>query len=215
MHHPKKQTPKADASFKAEQEKRRRDEALANATGIRVLQSIVAAVPVRLMKRDLLFVAEQLFLLLDEKRQEMVARNRGLKGKEGEPAAKLLTAFVRKADEGIIGKVIVETVILLSARTQSDGSKVLRAAARAYGVDPDAVSLKVKHEFAAKEKARKATRARISDLHPNPPGRADHASTADDRRVRPGSTPQTNQDYRHGACSSPRRGAPGHTVHES
>ena len=28
VHHPKKQTPKADASFKAEQEKRRREEAL-------------------------------------------------------------------------------------------------------------------------------------------------------------------------------------------
>ena len=60
VHHPKKQTPKADASFKAEQEKRRREEALANATGIRVLQSIVSAVPVRLMKRDFLFIAEQL-----------------------------------------------------------------------------------------------------------------------------------------------------------
>ena len=48
----------------------------------------------------------------------------------------------------------------------------------------------------------------IPDLHPNPPGRADHASRADDRRLRPGSAPETNQDYRHGACSSPRRGAP-------
>jgi len=54
---------------------RRREEALVNATGIRVLQSIVAAVPVWLMKRDLLFVAEQLLRLLDEKRLEMVARN--------------------------------------------------------------------------------------------------------------------------------------------
>jgi hypothetical protein len=58
--------------------------AVANATGIRVLQSIVAAVPVRLMKRDLLFVAEQLFPLLDEKRLEMVARNRSIKAKEPE-----------------------------------------------------------------------------------------------------------------------------------
>jgi hypothetical protein len=33
---------------------------------IRVLQSIVSAVPVRLMKRDLLFIAEQLLPLLDE-----------------------------------------------------------------------------------------------------------------------------------------------------
>ena len=53
VHRPKKQTTKADASFKAEQEERRREEALANATGIRALQTIVGAVPVRLMKRDL------------------------------------------------------------------------------------------------------------------------------------------------------------------
>jgi ParB family chromosome partitioning protein len=49
-------------------------------------------------------------------------------------------------------------VILLSARSQSDGGKVLRVAAQAYGVDTDAVALKVKQEFAAKEKARKAAK---------------------------------------------------------
>jgi ParB family chromosome partitioning protein len=147
--------PKADASFKAEQEKRRREEALANATGIRVLQSIVAAVPVRLMKRDLIFIAEQLLPLLDEKRLEMVARNRSIKAKEGDAVAKLLTAFIRKTDESTIGKLIVGTVILLSARSQSDGGKVLRAAAQAYGVDTDAAALKVKQEFAAKVKAKK------------------------------------------------------------
>lgn len=156
VHHPKKQTPKADASFRAEQEKRRREEALANATGIRVLQSIVAAVPVRLMKRDLLFVAEQLLPLLDEKRLEMVARNRNIKAKNGESVGKLLTAFIRKADEGTTGKLIVEAVILLSARSPADGGKVLRSAAQVYGIDTDAVGLKVKQEFAAKEKGRKA-----------------------------------------------------------
>jgi len=115
----------------------------------------VAAVPVRLMKRDLLFVAEQLLPLLDEKRLEMVARNRSIKAKDGESDVKLLTAFIRKADESTIGKLIVEGVILLSARSQSDGGRVLRAAAQAYGIDTDAVALKVKQEFAAKEKARK------------------------------------------------------------
>jgi ParB family chromosome partitioning protein len=158
VHHPKKQTPKADASFKAEQEKRRREEALANVTGIRVLQSIVANVPVRLMKRDLLFIAEQMLPLLEEKRLEMVARNRSIKAKEGESVAKLLTAFIRKADEGTIGKLIVEAVILLSARTQEDGGRTLRSAAQVYGVDTDAVALKVKQEFATKEKARKVTK---------------------------------------------------------
>jgi ParB family chromosome partitioning protein len=154
IHHPKKQPSKADASFKAEQEKRRREEELANATGLRVLQTIVAAVPVRLMKRDLLFIAEQMLPLLDETRVEMVARNQGIRAKEGESAAKLLTAFLRKAEEGAIGKLIVEAVILLSASRQADGGKVLRAAAQAYKVDTDAIALKVKQEFTAKDKAR-------------------------------------------------------------
>jgi ParB family chromosome partitioning protein len=156
IHHPNKQPTKADVSFKAEQDKRRKEEALANATGMRVLQTIAAAVPVRLMKRDLLFIAEQMLPLLDEKRVEMIARNRGIRAKEGETAIKLLTAFVRKDEESAIGRLIVETVILLSARSQNDGGKVLRATAQAYKVDTDAIALKVKQEFSAKEKARKA-----------------------------------------------------------
>jgi ParB family transcriptional regulator, chromosome partitioning protein len=158
IHHPKKQPSKPDASLKAEQEKQRKEEALANATGMRVLQTIVAAVPVRLMKRDLLFIAEQMLPLLDEKRVEMIARNRGIRAKEGESAAKLLTAFLRKGEEGAIGKLIVEAVILLSASKQADGGKVLRAAAQAYKVDTDAIALKVKHEFTAKEKVRSAAK---------------------------------------------------------
>ena len=154
VHHPKKQPVKADANFKAEQEKQRREEALANATGLRVLQTIVAAVPVRLMKRDLLFIVESLLPLLDERRLVMVARSRGIRAKEDESVGKLLTAFVRQADEGILNRLTVEIVILLSARSQSDGGKALKAAAQAYKVDTDAIALKVKQEFAAKEKAR-------------------------------------------------------------
>jgi ParB family chromosome partitioning protein len=106
------------------------------------------------MKRDFLFIAEQMLPLLDDKRLEMVARNRGIRAKEGESAAKLLAAFIRKAEEGAIGKLIVEAVILLSASKQADGGKILRAAAQAYKVDTDAIALKVKHEFAAKAKAK-------------------------------------------------------------
>jgi ParB family chromosome partitioning protein len=118
------------------------------------LQTIAAAVPVRLMKRDLLFIAEQMLSVMDDKRLEMVARNRGIRAKEGESATKLLTTFLRKADEGIIGKLIVEAVILLSASKQADGGKILRNAAQAYKVDTDAIALKVKHEFAVKAKAK-------------------------------------------------------------
>jgi ParB family chromosome partitioning protein len=95
----------------------------------------------------------------------MVARNRGRKAKEGESSGLLLTAFLRKADESDIGKLIVEAVILLSAKTQPDGGKVLRSAAQAYKVDTDAIALKVKHEFADKEKARSAAKA---DPKPTP-----------------------------------------------
>lgn len=156
IHHPMKQPSKADASLRAEQEKRRKEEALANATGKRVLEFIIDAVPVRLMKRDLLFIAEQLLPALDEKRLEIIARSRGIRPKEGEAVGKLLTVLLRKADESELGRIIVEVAILLSARTQPDAGKVLRAAAQAYKVDTDAVALKVKQEFAAKEKARAA-----------------------------------------------------------
>jgi len=69
-----------------------------------------------------------------------------------------VSAFLPKAEEGVIGKLIVESVILLSASKQSDGGKILRAAAQAYKVDTDAIALKVKHEFAAKQKARSAAK---------------------------------------------------------
>jgi ParB family chromosome partitioning protein len=74
--------------------------------------------------------------------------------REGEPIGKLLTAYTRKAEESDLGKLLVETAILLSARTQPDVGKLLRAAAQVYKVDTDAIALKVKQEFAAKEKAK-------------------------------------------------------------
>jgi len=154
IHHPKKQPTKADAGFKAEQEKSRKEEALAHVTGTRVLQTILAAVPVRLMKRDLLFIVESLLPLLDERSVALVARSRSIRAKEGESIGKLLTAFLRRSDESVLGKLMVEVVILLSARAQTDGGKVLHAAAQAYKVDTDTIVQKVKQEFAAKEKAK-------------------------------------------------------------
>jgi ParB family chromosome partitioning protein len=155
VHHPQKQRQLVDVKWKAEQEKRRREEALAQATGIRTLAAIVAAVPVRLMKRDFLFIAEHLVALLDERRLEVVARQRGIKkAKDSESIAKLIGAFTQKADESTLGRLLVELVILHSARTQTDASAVLKGAARHYKVDTEAIALKVKQEFAVKEKAR-------------------------------------------------------------
>jgi ParB family chromosome partitioning protein len=57
------------------------------------------------MKRDLLSIAEQLLTSLDEKRLEMVARNRSIKAKGGDSVLKLLT--VRGAVR-LIGYLISE-----------------------------------------------------------------------------------------------------------
>ena len=75
VHHPKAKEEARDeaqqAKWKAEQEKQRREEAIANTTGLRVLSAIGSAVPVRLLKRDLLFIAERLLFLMEEPRIEV------------------------------------------------------------------------------------------------------------------------------------------------
>jgi ParB family chromosome partitioning protein len=156
VHHPKKHQTRTDAAAKAEQEKSRRAEALAQATGIRTLAAIVAAVPVRLMKRDLLFILERLVALMDERRLEMLARLHGIRQKRDDGGiTKTFGAFLRRADEGTLSRLIVETTIMLVA-ARTNPTSVLRDAANIYKVDTDAIALKVKQEFAAKEKAKKS-----------------------------------------------------------
>jgi ParB family chromosome partitioning protein len=100
IHHPKKEkTPANDGAFKAAQEKQRCEEAIAQATGIRVLSAIVEAVPVRLMKRDLQFVVERVTTMLDERRLAIVLRQHGI-GKSKSPTetpAKLLAGVYCEA----------------------------------------------------------------------------------------------------------------------
>jgi ParB family chromosome partitioning protein len=162
IHHASKQRPATDAAFKAEQEKRRREEAIAQATGLRVLKATSDAVPVRLMKRDLLFVTERLAAVLDERRLAIIFRLQGI-GKAngaGDAPAKLLASFLRKADESTLGRVLVAITVLQSAHNSNESAKALREAAEFYKVDVAAITAKVKAEFAAKEKtqtARKAT----------------------------------------------------------
>jgi ParB family chromosome partitioning protein len=79
-------------------------------------------------------------------------------------------AFIRKAEEGELGQLLVETVILHSARTQSETGKALKDAALHYKVDTDAIAQKVKAEIAAKEKAqavkKTATKAQSKPARP-------------------------------------------------
>ena len=169
IHHASKQRPATDAAFKAEQEKRRREEAIAQATGLRVLKATSDAVPVRLMKRDLLFVTERLAAVLDERRLAIIFRLHGI-GKAngaGDAPAKLLASFLRKADESTLGRVLVAITVLQSAHSPNESAKALREAAEFYKVDVAAITTKVKQEFAAKEKAKTEKKAT-----PKPPTKA-------------------------------------------
>ena len=157
VHHPKKQQRRTntDAAMKTAQEKQRREDAQAQATGLRVLKAIGDAIPVRLMKRDLLFVVSRLSAMLDERKLAVLIRQHGIgKPKDGDAPAKLLAAFLPKAEESKLGRILVGTVILLSMHNQADAAKILRDASQVYKVDVDAISATIKQEFAAKEKAK-------------------------------------------------------------
>src|SRR6185312_507006 len=156
VHHPKQQTSRNDEKWKAEQDKQRKEQAIANTTGLRVLAAIGGAVPVRLMKRDLLFILEKLVDIMDENRVEMLARQHGIRQKRDDGGmAKTFAAFLRRADEGTLSRLLVESTILLAA-SRSNPATVFRDAARAYKVATDAIAAKVRQEFATKEKAKKA-----------------------------------------------------------
>jgi ParB family chromosome partitioning protein len=155
VHHPKQLNTRRDEKWKAEQEKQRKEQAIANTTGVRVLAAVSAAVPIRLMKRDLLFVIEKLVSLMEEPRLEMLARQHGIRQKRDDGGiSKTLAAFIRRADEGTLTRLVVQASILLAA-SRSNPATVLRDAASTYKVDTDAIALKVKQEFASKEKVKK------------------------------------------------------------
>lgn len=133
-----------------------------------MLKAIGDAVPVRLMKRDLQFVAGKLTATLDEQRSSVLIRQHGMgKSKDAETPAKLLAAFLPKADESTLGRIVVESAILLSMHNQTDTAKILRDAAQSYKVDVDAISAQVRQEFAAKEKVKTTKKTTVK-----PPAKA-------------------------------------------
>jgi ParB family chromosome partitioning protein len=155
VHHPKQQARRNDEKWKAEQDKQRKEQAIANATGLRILAAIGSAVPVRLLKRDLLFTLEKLVSVMDDNRVETLARQHGIRQKRDDGGVtKTLAAFLRSADEGTLSRVLVESSILIAV-SRGNPAAVLKEAASAYKVDTDAIAAKVKQEFAAREKAKK------------------------------------------------------------
>jgi ParB family chromosome partitioning protein len=155
VHHPK-QPASRDERWKIEQEKQRKETAIANTVGIRILSAIGSAVPVRLLKRDLLLIIEKLTASMDDNRVEMLARQHGIRYKRDDGGVKKrFTAFLKRADESTLSRITVEASILLAA-ARGNSINVLKDAATAYKVDTDAITAKVRQEFASKAKAKKA-----------------------------------------------------------
>ena len=129
VHYPKQPTGRNDEKWKAEQDKQRREQAIANTIGLRVLAAVSAAVPVRLLKRDQLFILEKLVSVMDENRVEMLARQHGIRQKRHDGGiGKPLTAFIRRADEGTLSRLMVEASILL-ASSRGNPTVILKEAA--------------------------------------------------------------------------------------
>jgi ParB family transcriptional regulator, chromosome partitioning protein len=160
VHHPKKEIKTNDAKWKAEQEKQRKQEAIARATGLRVLGAIGEAVPVRLLKRELLFIALQMAAKLDLPRMEILAKLHQLTTQKGkEPLPKIVVSFIRRSAEGMLGRLLVEMAVLLRADSEQAASKVLAEAAEEYDISVDVISTAVSKEFAEREKAKAAKKA--------------------------------------------------------
>lgn len=114
------------------------------------------------MKYDLHFVVERIAATLDDRRVHIVTRQHGSKkSRDAESLPKLLPASVHKSDESTLGRLHVELVILQSSRSETNAATVLKEAAQHYKVDLEAITAKVKQEFAAKEKAKTTKKAAI------------------------------------------------------
>jgi ParB family chromosome partitioning protein len=86
---------------------------------------------------------------------QTLARQHGIrKDRETDLLDKMFTAFLRRADERTLSRLLVEVSVVV-ATGRSNGANALREAATVYKVDTDAIALKVKQEFAAKAKAKK------------------------------------------------------------
>jgi ParB family chromosome partitioning protein len=85
-----------------------------------------------------------------------MARQHGICQKRDDGGiGKTLAAFVRRADEGTVSRLMVEASILLAA-SRSNPATVLRDAPSTDKVDTEAIAAKVKQEFAAKDRKKTA-----------------------------------------------------------
>ncbi len=120
--------------------------AMAQTTGLRVLKAIGQAVPVRLMKRDMLFVVERLAAVLDER----PARHWQANKHRRRPRPSCLRPFFASPTKAHSDACWLKWPFSKQRIRRTTSGKALREAADYYKVDVAAITTKVKQEFAAK-----------------------------------------------------------------
>ena len=156
VHHPKKRPSHNtdEAKWKGEQEKQRKEHAIANATGIRVLEAITRSRTGAVEDARPAVCRGAAGVIAGRNRLAVVARQHGIKkAKDSDSIAKLFAAYLRRAEESALGGLLVE-ITVLHAETRQNATQVLREAATARKAGIDASALKVKQEFSAKKGAR-------------------------------------------------------------
>jgi ParB family chromosome partitioning protein len=98
---------------------------------------------------------------LDSPRMEVLVKLHHLTAqKDKEPLSKTVVAFLRRSGEGMLGRLLVEMVVVLSADSAQVGSKLLAEAAIEYSINVDEIGTAVRKEFAEREKAKASKKAR-------------------------------------------------------
>ncbi len=84
---------------------------------------------------------------MDENRIEAIARQHGIRQKRDDGRVrKTLSAFLGRADEGTLSRLLVEASILLAA-SRGNATAILKDAATAYKVDTEAIATKVRQDL--------------------------------------------------------------------
>jgi hypothetical protein len=72
--------------------------------------------------------------------------------KEEEPLSKTVQAYLRRAPEGTLGRLIVEMSILLRVSSGQDSNRVLAEAAKEYNISAETIAATVRKEFATRDR---------------------------------------------------------------
>jgi hypothetical protein len=82
-----------------------------------------------------------------------------ISGSKEEPLSKTVQAYLCRAPEGTLDRLIVEMSILLRVSSGQDSNRVQAESAKEYNISVETIAAAVRKEFAARQKARAEKKA--------------------------------------------------------